>query len=147
LRPIDRRAERWSAAGVCADGLRNQENEVNCDGPSGDPDGRIIDDKMAEARERIGRIEKSAGGGDQNGEGRIPEQETAQEPTMDKEHTESLAERVKNVIEDAFGLPPGDRSPHGQGRPMSDPNTPHGSLTADDAEGVPVHDGTGIKAE
>jgi hypothetical protein len=65
---------------------------------------------------------------------------------MDK-NRESPAKKVKGAIEDAFGLPPGDKTPHGEGRPARDPKAPHGSLTADDAEQVPVHKGTGIAVE
>jgi hypothetical protein len=60
---------------------------------------------------------------------------------------ESMGEKVKGAIEDAFGLPPGDKTPHGEGRPASDPKAPHGTLTADDAKAVPVHKGTGIALE
>jgi hypothetical protein len=65
---------------------------------------------------------------------------------MDK-NRESPARKVKGAIEDAFGLPPGDKTPHGVGRSARDPKAPHGSLTADDAEQVPVRKGTGIAVE
>lgn len=66
---------------------------------------------------------------------------------MQKERKENALERGFAVMNDVLGLPPGDKTPHGQGRPARDPNVPHGSLTADDAEGVPTPHGTGSKAK
>jgi hypothetical protein len=56
---------------------------------------------------------------------------------MDKEQKRSAAQKAKAAIEDSFGSPPGDKTPHGQGRPARDPNVRHGTLTAADAKGVP----------
>ena len=69
-------------------------------GSAHDTAGRIIDDKTAEARERIGRIEKSAGGTSadvQNAAGgvedQLPEREIAGQTTVDEKAFErSLAE-------------------------------------------------------
>ena len=69
-------------------------------GSAHDTAGRIIDDKTAEARERIGRIENSAGGTSadvQNAarevEDQLPEREIAGQTTVDEKAFErSLAE-------------------------------------------------------
>jgi hypothetical protein len=69
-------------------------------GSARDTTGRIIDDKTAEARERIGRIENSASGTSadvQNAvrevEGQLPEREIAgQTPVDEKAFERSLAE-------------------------------------------------------
>jgi hypothetical protein len=69
-------------------------------GSARDTAGRIIDDKTAEARERIGRIENSAGGTSadvQNAarkvEDQLPEREIAGQTTVDEKAFErSLAE-------------------------------------------------------
>ena len=69
-------------------------------GSGHDTAGRIIDDKTAEARERIGRTENSAGGTSadvQNAarevEGQLPEREIAGQTTVDEKAFErSLAE-------------------------------------------------------
>ncbi len=66
---------------------------------------------------------------------------------MDEPKKESLAEKIKAVVRDAVGLPPGDRTPHGQGRPTDAEEDPQGTLTSDDAEGLPPHAGTGIAVE
>jgi hypothetical protein len=55
------------------------------------------------------------------------------EATVQKNSTEK---KVVGAIEDAFGLPPGDKTPHGQGRPVRDPNVPHGTLTSEDSQKV-----------
>lgn len=65
---------------------------------------------------------------------------------MDIRHAERLAEKAKAAINDFFGLPPGDRTPHGEGRPAEGPDTPHRSLTADDAEGAPLPGATADNA-
>jgi hypothetical protein len=48
------------------------------------------------------------------------------------------------VVKDALGLPPGDGTPHGKGRPVHDPNVPKGTLTSADREpnrpGAPEHE-------
>jgi hypothetical protein len=76
---------------------------------------------------------------------RVPDQ--LKEVQMDKKKPESAAMRAKSAVEDAFGLPPGDKTAHGRGKPARDPNVPHGSLTAADAEDAPAPKGTGSKAK
>lgn len=63
----------------------------------------------------------------------------------DKQHKETLAERLKDRVKDAVGLPPG-RFADGERKP-SDLDAPHETLTSDDAEGLPPHGdlGTGLK--
>ena len=41
--------------------------------------------------------------------------------------------KAMGVVEDAFGLPSGDKTPHGKGKPMSDRNVPHGPLILEDS--------------
>ncbi len=65
---------------------------------------------------------------------------------MNEEHAESLAEMIKDRFNEAVGLPP-RRSPEG-GTELAERNDiPHGTLTSEDAEGVPVPKGTGIAVE
>ena len=52
---------------------------------------------------------------------------------MDKQ-TGSTAEKIVGVFADALGLPPGDKTPHGRGRPEKDAGVPPGTLTS---EGFP----------
>jgi hypothetical protein len=66
---------------------------------------------------------------------------------MNDEHAESIVEKIKGVFKNAVGLPPGDKTPHGEGAPATDPETPRGTLTADDAEGLPPRGGTGVAVE
>jgi hypothetical protein len=47
--------------------------------------------------------------------------------------TGSTGEKIAGIFEDALGLPPGDATPHGRGKPAKDPNVPHGTLTAEDS--------------
>jgi hypothetical protein len=63
---------------------------------------------------------------------------------MDDEPTETTLEKIKAAFNDIVGLPPGDKTPHGAGRKASPTDDPRGTLTADDAEGLPPHGGTGI---
>jgi len=70
-----------------------------------------------------------------------------EEYEMDNKTNEGSAKRAKAGVEAAFGLPPGDKTPHGKGKPARDPNVPHGSLTASDAVDVPVPKGTGSNAK
>jgi hypothetical protein len=78
----------------------NSQRPDHDDGTAHDTAGRIIDDKTAEARERIGRIENSASGTAadvQNAarevEGQLPEREIAGQTTVDEKAFErSLAE-------------------------------------------------------
>jgi hypothetical protein len=46
---------------------------------------------------------------------------------------ESTGMKVVGAVEDALGLPPGDKTPHGQGKPERDPKVPHGTLTSEDS--------------
>jgi hypothetical protein len=101
-----------------------------------DPDAGVVDDKIAQARERIAEIVDLADGpAAERGSG--PRANQA-ETIMTDAHKTGLAERAKAALHDIAGLPPGDSTPHGHGRPARDPDAPHGSLTADDAEGVPL---------
>jgi hypothetical protein len=65
---------------------------------------------------------------------------------MDNNRKESLIERIKDGFNTAIGLPPG-RLPHDEPKPTNerDDDAPRKTLTADDAEGLPPHQGTGIK--
>jgi hypothetical protein len=65
-------------------------------------------------------------------------------PETEKETT---VEKIEGVLRDLVGLPPGDGTPHGQGRPTKAEDVPRGTLTSDDAEGLPPHAGTGIAVE
>ena len=47
--------------------------------------------------------------------------------------TGSTGEKIAGIFEDALGLPPGDATPHGRGKPAKDLNVPHGTLTAEDS--------------
>jgi hypothetical protein len=64
---------------------------------------------------------------------------------MANEHKEPLIEQVKDKLKDLAGLPPG-RFPDGEPKPSSGADAPRGTLTSDDAEGLPPHQdvGTGI---
>ena len=66
---------------------------------------------------------------------------------MDAPKTETAIEKIKAVLKDTVGLPPGDGTPHGEGRPTNGDAVPRGTLTSDDAEGLPPHAGTGIAVE
>jgi hypothetical protein len=65
---------------------------------------------------------------------------------MSKER-ETAAKKIDGVFHDALGLPPpGDKTPHGKGRPDRDPKVPHGGLTSDDParrDGTPVDRNSG----
>ncbi len=63
---------------------------------------------------------------------------------MATEHEESLIEKAKDKLKDLAGLPPG-RFPDGEAKPSSGADAPRGTLTSDDAEGLPPHAGTGIQ--
>jgi hypothetical protein len=45
---------------------------------------------------------------------------------------ESAADAAKGAVKDALGLPPGDKTPHGQGKRLKDPHVAHGTLTSED---------------
>jgi hypothetical protein len=64
--------------------------------------------------------------------------------TEKNDHKESLLEQVKDKLRDFAGLPPG-RFPDGEPKPSADTHSPTGTLTSDDAEGLPPHGGTGIR--
>jgi hypothetical protein len=49
-----------------------------------------------------------------------------------KKPAESASEKTGAAVKDILGLPPADNTPHGQGRPEKDRDTPHGGLTSDD---------------
>jgi hypothetical protein len=69
-----------------------------------------------------------------------------EERDMQKDRNEDALQRGNAVIENILGLPPGDKTPHGQGRPDRDPNVPHGGLTSDDParrDGTPVDRNSG----
>lgn len=53
------------------------------------------------------------------------------------------ANTAKARMEDAFGLPPGNKTSDDKGGPPRDPNSPHGSLSADEADAAPVRKGKG----
>jgi hypothetical protein len=62
------------------------------------------------------------------------------------EERETAAEKIDEVFHDALGLPPGDKTPHGRGRPARDSKVPHGGLTSDDParrDGTPVDRNSG----
>jgi hypothetical protein len=55
-------------------------------------------------------------------------------------------EEAGNALKDIVGLPPGDKTPHGEGKPIKDPDVPHGGLTSDDPtrkDGTPVNRNSG----
>jgi hypothetical protein len=64
-----------------------------------------------------------------------------------KKENEGAVEKIKAVLRDVVGLPPGDGTPHGPGRSTQSDEPPSGSLTSDDAEQLPPHAGTGIAVE
>jgi hypothetical protein len=65
---------------------------------------------------------------------------------MDNKREESLIERIKDGFSAAIGLPPGN-NPDGEPKAMnaSNDDAPRKTLTSDDAEGLPPHQGTRIK--
>ena len=66
---------------------------------------------------------------------------------METKEDKPAPSKLKAILNDIMGLPPGDKTPHGEGRPVNPEDSPEGTLTSDDAEGLPPHQGTGIKAE
>jgi hypothetical protein len=61
----------------------------------------------------------------------------APETTAEEEaRSEGPSEKpgIAAIVKDALGLPPGDGTPHGRGRPVHDPNIPEGTLTSADRE-------------
>jgi hypothetical protein len=52
-----------------------------------------------------------------------------------------IGEKLGEAVRDAVGLPPGDKTPHGAGKPDRDPKVSRGGLTSDDParrDGTPV---------
>jgi hypothetical protein len=63
--------------------------------------------------------------------------ETAvEEQGFEEARSEEPSEKrsVMSIIKDALGLPPGDGTPHGKGRPLHDSDVPAGTLTSADRE-------------
>jgi hypothetical protein len=56
-------------------------------------------------------------------------------------------ETIKGRLKDLMGLPAGDKTPYGAGQPPRKDTVPEGGLTAPDAQGLPPHAGTGVRAE
>jgi hypothetical protein len=65
---------------------------------------------------------------------------------MTEPHEESFLEKLGDKLRDAVGLPPG-KYPDGEIKPSSPSSEPTGTLTSEDAEGLPPHQGTGIAPE
>ena len=61
----------------------------------------------------------------------------------ERDHQESLSERIRDKFNEIVGLPPG-KYPDGEPKPTAASDTPRGTLTSDDAKGLPPHKGTGI---
>jgi hypothetical protein len=66
---------------------------------------------------------------------------------MEMEHSDSKAEQIKARLKDVVGLPPGDKTPDGAGRPAKKNSVPEGGLTSPDAERLNPHSGTGFQVE
>jgi hypothetical protein len=66
---------------------------------------------------------------------------------MDAKPAETKVETIKGRLKDLVGLPAGDKTPYGAGNSPKKDTIPEGGLTAPDAEGLPPHAGTGVKAE
>ena len=66
---------------------------------------------------------------------------------MDTPKTETVVEKIKGFFKDLVGLPPGDGTPHAEGRPTNAEEPRRGTLTSDDAEGLPPYAGTGIAVD
>ncbi len=66
---------------------------------------------------------------------------------MEHEPEKTFPERLKAAVRDLVGLPPGDGTPHGEGRPVSADDPPRGTLTSPDTEDLPTPHGTGIAVE
>lgn len=59
--------------------------------------------------------------------------------------TPSTVQRLFGRLKDLVGLPPGDHTPDGAGRPPKRDTTPEGGLTAPDADGLNPHEGSGFR--
>jgi hypothetical protein len=57
---------------------------------------------------------------------------------------ESALERAADKLKDAVGLPPG-RFSDGAPKPSDAAHTPRKTLTSEDADDLPPHEGTGIQ--
>jgi hypothetical protein len=64
----------------------------------------------------------------------------------DRRH-HSKIETIKGRLKDIVGLPPGDKTPDGAGRPPKRNTIPDGGLTSPDAEGLNPHNGAGFQVE
>ena len=64
----------------------------------------------------------------------------------DRRH-HSKIETIKGRLKDMVGLPPGDKTPDGAGRPPERNTIPDGGLTSPDADGLNPHNGTGFQVE
>jgi len=60
---------------------------------------------------------------------------------------ETGTDKIKARLKDLLGLPPGDRTPHGEGAEPKPDTVPEGGLTSPDAEGLNPHGGTGLSVE
>ncbi len=65
---------------------------------------------------------------------------------MDTGHTETLVEKIKDMFNNAVGLPSG-KYPDGEAKPIDETEPPRGTLTSEDAERLPPHGGAGIGVE
>ncbi len=67
---------------------------------------------------------------------------------MDDKQTETVFEKIKDMFNNAVGLPAG-RFPDGKPKaaPSDATDIPRGTLTSDDAEDLPPHGGAGIAVE
>lgn len=61
--------------------------------------------------------------------------------------TEKKVETIVGRLRDVVGLPTGDKTPYGEGRPPLKDTTPEGGLTSPDAKGLPPHGDSGLKPE
>ena len=66
---------------------------------------------------------------------------------METNPPETTAEKIIGRLKDLVGLPAGDKTPYGEGRPPHKDTVPEGGLTSPDAEGLPPHGGSGLKPE
>ena len=64
---------------------------------------------------------------------------------METEHTKT--KKIKARLKDFVGLPPGDKTPDGEGTPPKPDTVPEGGLTSPDADGLNPHSGTGFQVE
>jgi hypothetical protein len=65
---------------------------------------------------------------------------------MNEERKDKPTAIIAGLFHDAVGLPPGDGTAHGKGKPVEDTKAPHGGLTSDDParrDGAPVNRNSG----